>query len=168
LTARRREPQHEFSPDATREARPVIRSLLTAATILAAPVAFASDAALTVFKSPDCGCCGAWAKAMETGGFAVRIVERGWSELDALKARLGIAPEHAGCHTAEIDGYVVEGHVPAADIRRLLDERPEAIGIAAPGMPVGSPGMEMGGQTEPYDVVLVTEPGNAVLFERHD
>lgn len=146
----------------------MIRSLLTAATILAAPVAFASDAALTVFKSPDCGCCGAWAEAMEAGGFAVRIVERDWSELDALKAKLGIAPEHAGCHTAEIDGYVVEGHVPAADIRRLLDERPEAIGIAAPGMPVGSPGMEMGGQTEAYDVVLVTSPGEAVLFERHE
>ncbi len=144
----------------------MLRAALIAATFLCAPALAAGE--MTVFKSPDCGCCGAWAEAMEAEGFSVRIEERDWSELDALKARLGIAPAHAGCHTAEIDGYVVEGHVPAADIRRLLAERPDAIGIAVPGMPVGSPGMEMGGRTEPYDVVLVTRPGAAVLFERHD
>lgn len=146
----------------------MLRMILLLVSILAAPMAVAAEGVLTVHKSPDCGCCGAWADAMIEDGFEVRILERDWSELDRLKAKLGIAPEHAGCHTAEIDGYVVEGHAPAADIRRLLEKRPDAIGIAVPGMPVGSPGMEMGGQTEAYDVVLVTSPGKAAIFQRYD
>ncbi len=138
--------------------------------LAAALVALGGAAAaqqMLVHKSPDCGCCGAWAEAMAAAGFEVEIAHDDWAALDRLKAELGVAPEHAGCHTAEIAGYVVEGHVPAEDIRRLLAERPAAVGIAVPGMPVGSPGMEMGGRVDPYDVILITEPGEAEVFARH-
>ena len=123
---------------------------------------------MVVHKSPDCGCCGAWAEAMAADGFEIRIEHSDWAGLDALKARVGIAPEHAGCHTAVVEGYVVEGHVPAAEVRRLLDDRPDAVGLAGPGMPVGSPGMEMGGRVDPYDVVLITRPGEGEVFARYD
>jgi hypothetical protein len=136
------------------------------AAMLAPGVVAAQE--MVVHKSPDCGCCGAWADAMAAEGFGVRIQHADWGALDALKARLGVAPEHAGCHTAVVEGYVVEGHVPAADIRRMLDARPDAVGLAVPGMPVGSPGMEMGGRVDPYDVLLVTESGEAEVFARHD
>lgn len=141
------------------------RAALIAALLM--PVA-AGAQEMVVHKSPDCGCCGAWAEAMAADGFEIRIEHAEWAELDALKARLGIAPEHAGCHTAIVEGYVVEGHVPAADVRRMLAERPDAVGIAVPGMPVGSPGMEMGDRVDPYDVLLVTGPGEGAFFASHD
>lgn len=142
-----------------------VRGALVAAMMLPG---LAAAQEMVVHKSPDCGCCGAWADAMAADGFEIRIEHADWAELDALKARLGVAPAHAGCHTATVEGYVVEGHVPAADVRRMLAERPEAVGIAVPGMPVGSPGMEMGGRVDRYDVVLITEPGEGEVFSSHD
>ncbi len=142
-----------------------IRGALVAAMMLPG---LAAAQEMVVHKSPDCGCCGAWADAMTADGFEIRVEHADWAELDALKARLGVAPAHAGCHTATVEGYVVEGHVPAADVRRMLAERPEAVGIAVPGMPVGSPGMEMGGRVDPYDVMLITAPGEGEVFASHD
>lgn len=107
---------------------------------------------LEVYASPWCGCCGAWVEHMQAAGFAVQVNEV--DDLAPLKAMLGIAPELQSCHTAVVDGYVVEGHVPAREVRRLLEERPAAIGLAVPGMPIGSPGMEQGGVREPYEVVV--------------
>ncbi len=93
-------------------------------------------------KSATCGCCGRWATRMREAGYAVEeIVE---ADMQAVKARLGVPEKLASCHTAELDGYIIEGHVPAQAIERLLKERPRALGLAAPGMPMGSPGMEMG------------------------
>ena len=122
---------------------------------------------LSVSKSPTCGCCGAWIDHMRTAGFEVEVQDVGDEALAALKSRLGMAPEHTSCHTAEFDGYFVEGHVPAEDVKRLLAERPEARGLAVPGMPAGSPGMEMGDMRDPYDTLLIGRDGQATVFARH-
>lgn len=111
---------------------------------------------MIVHKSPTCGCCGGWAKRMREAGYVVEEVVE--SDVKAVKARLGVPDAMASCHTAEIDGFVVEGHVPAQAISQLLKERPKAIGLAAPGMPMGSPGMEMG-EPEAYTLYLFDASG---------
>ena len=108
---------------------------------------------ITVSKDPNCGCCSGWVEHLLAAGFQATVNNVG--NLPAMKARLGVPDELASCHTAEVAGYVIEGHVPASAIKRLLAERPKAIGLAVPGMPVGSPGMEVpGSPNEAYDVVL--------------
>jgi hypothetical protein len=119
-----------------------------------------------VHKSPTCGCCGAWIDHLRKHGFRVEVREE--VDLGPTKARLGVPAGKASCHTAEIDGYLVEGHVPAADIERLLRERPRARGLVLPGMPVGSPGMEVEGvAAQPYTVELVTEAGDTLPYAHH-
>ena len=120
---------------------------------------------IRVHKTPWCGCCGGWVEHLRRSGFAPSVVEH--QDLTPVASRLGIPDAMRSCHTAEIGGYFVEGHVPAADIRRLLAERPAARGIAVPGMPVGSPGMEQGGRRQPYQVMLVDRRGTPRLFARH-
>lgn len=140
------------------------RRLLAAAAALAAlPLhARAANAApvVEVWKSPTCGCCKDWIAHLEANGFEVRTQDSGNT---AVRARLGLPERYGSCHTARVGGYVVEGHVPAEDIRRLLAERPQALGLAVPGMPVGSPGMDgpaYGGRRDPYDVLLVQADGS--------
>lgn len=114
-----------------------------------------------VTKDPSCGCCEAWVKHLRDAGFPVRVVN---APVNPVKARLGVPRELASCHTAQVGGYVVEGHVPAAAIKRLLAEKPSATGLAVPGMPVGSPGMEVNG-AEPatYEVVLFGPNGRGTF-----
>lgn len=108
---------------------------------------------MKVTKDPSCGCCEAWVAHLAAAGFSVRVVDS--TDMDGLKQRLAVPADLASCHTAEIGGYVVEGHVPAAAIRRLLAERPDATGLAVPGMPAGSPGMDFpGADPEPYEAFL--------------
>ena len=128
---------------------------------------FVEGETLHVAKSPTCGCCGAWVDHMRQAGFDVKVENLEHDALQALKARLGISPRHASCHTARIAGYVIEGHVPAPDVRRLLQDRPQGIGLTVPGMPIGSPGMEMGDEREPYDVVLIKPDGSGETFQAH-
>lgn len=112
---------------------------------------------MDVWKDPNCGCCKDWIALMEKAGFAVTEHETGNS---AMRAKLGLPARLGSCHTALVDGYAVEGHVPPADVRKLLQQKPKALGIAVPGMPVGSPGMdgpEYGGRKDPFDVLLVTK-----------
>jgi hypothetical protein len=111
---------------------------------------------VTVSKDPNCGCCEGWVDHLRQAGFAVTTHDM--PELSALKNRLGVPEKLASCHTAQVDGYVIEGHVPADAIKRLLRERPAATGLAVPGMPVGSPGME-GGTPDLYDVVMFGKEG---------
>jgi hypothetical protein len=112
---------------------------------------------VTMHKSPTCGCCGAWAARMREAGYVVEeIVE---ADMQAVKKRLGVPERLASCHTAEIDGYIVEGHVPPQAVAQLLQERPKAVGLAAPGMPSGSPGME-GGEPEVYRLYLFEASGS--------
>jgi hypothetical protein len=114
---------------------------------------------ITVHKDPSCGCCSGWVRRLQGAGFVAKVLET--RDIDAAKARLGVPDDLAACHTAELSGYVVEGHVPAAALERLLVEKPKAAGLAVPGMPVGSPGME-GESPEPYDVVLFGPDGRRI------
>lgn len=143
--------------------------LVVCAAALVAP-AFANKHALPlveVWKSPTCGCCKDWIKHLEADGFKVRVFETGNT---AMRGRLGIPAQLGSCHTARVGGYAVEGHVPARDIRRLLEERPAAVGLAVPAMPVGSPGMdgpEYGGRRDPYDVLLIAQGGRSSVFQSY-
>jgi hypothetical protein len=112
-----------------------------------------------IHRDASCGCCGRWAARLKEAGFAVEIVNE--PDMKAVKSRLGVPAELTSCHTAEIEGYVVEGHTPVAAIKRLLQEKPKATGLATPGMPSGSPGMEMGGEAEPYEVFLFGPEGQS-------
>ena len=120
-----------------------------------------------VWKSPTCGCCKDWIVHLEANGFRTQVHETGNT---AMRARLGIAEKYGSCHTARVGGYVIEGHVPAADIRRLLKQAPRATGLAVPGMPIGSPGMDgpaYNGRRDPYDVLLIAKDGSASVFQSH-
>jgi hypothetical protein len=119
---------------------------------------------VVVAKDPSCGCCAAWIDHMRAAGFMVDVVET--AELNRVKQRLGVPQDLASCHSAEVGEYVVEGHVPAAEVKRLLAERPRARGLAVPGMPMGSPGMEMDGQSDTYEVVLFG-PAGRTTFARY-
>ena len=118
---------------------------------------------LLVYKSAGCGCCGEWEKHMRAAGF--RVESHSVEDIVAVKRKLGVPDTLASCHTATVSGYVIEGHVPAADVQRLLRERPAAIGLAAPGMPRGAPGME-GNGTAPYET-LAFQSSRSWVFERH-
>jgi hypothetical protein len=133
------------------------------ATLASAAVpAFGSTAtAIEVYKSPSCGCCGDWVKHLQANGFAVTVHDVGNA---SARARLGIPARLGSCHTAQIGGYAIEGHVPAREIKRLLAERPAARGLAVPGMPIGSPGMEQGDRRDAYDVLLVRADGGTTVF----
>lgn len=132
------------------------------------PPPAAAKTVIQVYKSPTCGCCTAWVEHIKASGFDTQVFDISDAELQARKARLGVGPRLASCHTAIVNGYVVEGHVPAADIKRMLSEKPAIAGIAAPGMPVGSPGMEVPGQRgEKYDVVSFTKAGATKVFASH-
>lgn len=140
------------------------------AAVASAPTpAVAVDPSLPVvrvFKSPTCGCCGDWVTHMQAHGFAVEVVDT--DDLMTIKAALGVPAQLGSCHTAEIGDYVVEGHVPAPDIKTLLAEAPEARGLAVPGMPVGSPGMEIPGQpAQPYDVVAFGSDGSTSVYRAY-
>ncbi|MFP5380489.1 MAG: DUF411 domain-containing protein, partial [Vicinamibacteria bacterium] len=114
-----------------------------------------------------CGCCGVWVEHLRANGFTVVAHDVPQAELDGIAREAGLGTELRSCHTAKVGGYAVEGHVPAADIKRLLTERPEVAGIAVPGMPVGSPGMEMGDRRDPYNVVAFTRDGRRSVFAQY-
>ncbi len=117
-----------------------------------------------VWKDPNCGCCKDWMAHLEANGFTVKAHDQGNT---AARRRLGLPDRYGSCHTATVGGYVVEGHVPAADIQRLLRDKPRALGLSVPRMPIGSPGMdgpEYGGQKDPYEVLLVQRDGQATVY----
>lgn len=151
---------------ATRRALVIGAAQAAAALMLVRPV-FAVDALprMTVTRDPNCGCCGGWVAHVKAAGFPVAVIEA--ADLAPLKARLGVPDALVACHTAEVGGYVVEGHVPGDAIKRPLTERPQATGLAVAGMPVGSPGMEVSGTPpETYEVVLFA-PGSQRVFARY-
>ena len=144
--------------------------LLAAAASSAALPAQASrpaKIAMEVWKDPNCGCCKDWVEIMQKSGFAVTVHDSGNA---AVRAQLGLPQRLGSCHTALVDGYLIEGHVPAADIHRLLKEKPKALGLTNPGMPVGSPGMDgpqYQGRKDPYDILLVSQTGEVSVFTRY-
>ena len=149
------------------------RRLLISAASLAATAPFAATAqasapTIHVVKDINCGCCTAWVEILGNAGFMVTTQASMGTLLIRHKLENGIPQQMHSCHTGEVEGYMIEGHVPPADIRRLLDERPEAIGLAVPGMPYGSPGMGPEDQREAYDVFLIRKDGSTEIFARYD
>lgn len=143
----------------------ILRTSLVCAAILSAQAAQASEDEVVMYKDPNCGCCGQWAEHLRTNGFSVKEIATG--DMESIKREAKLPPELASCHTARVGGYVVEGHVPAYDIRRLLAERPSVIGISVPGMPLGSPGMEGPYAAESYQVMSFDAEGKARVFAEH-
>jgi hypothetical protein len=130
-------------------------------------LAAAETTSIEVWKSANCDCCIKWVEHLEANGLATKVNDVTPPLLDEIKRKAGISEEYASCHTAKIGGYVIEGHVPAPDIKRLVAEKPDAVGLTVPGMPIGSPGMEQGNETEPYDVLLLKKDGAPEIFTRH-
>ncbi|KAB2886044.1 MAG: DUF411 domain-containing protein [Albidovulum sp.] len=121
-----------------------------------------------VLKDPNCGCCSAWIEILERDGFPVTTEARAGTLLMRYKSENGIPQSMVSCHTARVEGYMIEGHVPVADIRRLLEERPDAVGLAVPDMPYGSPGMGPESEREAFDVFLIRRDGSTEVFTRYD
>jgi hypothetical protein len=151
--------------------RPERRKLLLATIALGltplSSLAAIEPVPMTVWKDPNCGCCADWVTHLEGHGFVVKVLDSGNS---AVRSQLGLPQKYASCHTAVTQGYVIEGHVPASDIHRLLKERPPALGLAVPGMPIGSPGMDgpaYGGRSDRYAVLLVEKNGTASVFSAY-
>ena len=138
--------------------------LLVAGTLLALGSA-AHAATMTVYKSASCGCCAKWVEHVQKHGFTVKVVNL--DDIMAVKAKAGIPDEMASCHTTKVGGYVVEGHVPTADIKKLLASKPKAVGIAVPGMPMGAPGMEHGDHRQPFQTLLLKADGSTSVFASH-
>ena len=148
-----------------------VRRQLIVSLVLAAPAlstrAAAEQVMIEVWKDPSCGCCKDWVKHLQANGFKVKINDSGNTE---ARARLGMPIQYAACHTGEVGGYAIEGHVPAREIRRLLKERPTAVGLSVPGMPRGAPGMDdpaYGQERDHYDVFLVHQDGSVRVYQSY-
>lgn len=144
------------------------RALLTA--LILTPIGALAQTATTVevWKTPDCGCCKDWVKYLQNNGF--RVVAHDVSDTSSFRRRNGIPDEYGSCHSALVEGYALEGHVPAKEIKRLLRERPVAVGLTVPSMPLGSPGMdgpEYEGRKVPYDVFLIARGGKASVYQTY-
>lgn len=140
-----------------------MKKLLSSLTLLAT-LSFANS--MTVYKSPYCGCCGAWVDHVKNNGLEVKTIEK--NDLSAIKQNGGITPELSSCHTAFIEGYVIEGHVNYSAIEKLLKEKPkDIIGLTVPGMPIGSPGMEQGNKKDAYNILAIHKDGSTSIYERH-
>ena len=139
--------------------------LMAALSFSTTALAAGAAQSIHVYKSPTCGCCTDWVKHLEENGFEVEVTET--NNLNPIKADAGLTPALASCHTAFIGDYVIEGHVPASDIQRLLAEAPKATGLSVPGMPMGSPGMEIGNRKDHYKVILCNDAGQTRVFAEY-
>ncbi|HIE55716.1 MAG TPA: DUF411 domain-containing protein [Chromatiaceae bacterium] len=140
----------------------VLAAGVAAATMamIATPAVMAAE--VVVYKSPTCGCCKKWVQHMRENGFDVEVHEQ--YNVTPVKNRLGVPGQVRSCHTAKVDGYIIEGHVPADVVKRLLQEKPQVAGLAVPGMPMGSPGME-GFRKDPYNILSFTSEGKTAIYE---
>ena len=148
--------------------RRVMQGAAALAGSAALPAFAKTDRFIHVLKDPNCGCCAAWVRILQDEGFEVTTETSFGTLLIRQKLDNGIPQEMISCHTGEIDGYFIEGHVPADDIRRLLSERPDAVGLAVPGMPYGSPGMGPEDSREAYDVFLIRRDGSTEVFTSYE
>ncbi|GAB4257424.1 MAG: DUF411 domain-containing protein [Methylomicrobium sp.] len=124
------------------------------------------DKEIVVYRSPTCGCCGKWIRHLQDEHF--KVIDNVVNDMDSIKKKYGVPAELASCHTAIIGGYVIEGHVPAEDIDKLMSLKPDIMGIAVPGMPVGTPGMEMGGRKDSFKVIAFDKEQRRQIFSAHD
>ena len=147
--------------------RALLLGMVALGAIPTAALAKPQPVAVQIWKDPHCGCCKDWIEHLEHHGFTATVIDRG---NNAARARLGMPQKCASCHTALVQGYVIEGHVPASDIRRLLKEKPQALGLAVPEMPIGSPGMDgpaYAGRRDAYQVLLIQQDGSAKVFNTY-
>ncbi len=141
-----------------------LSSVLLISALASASALAQSLPKLEVYKSPHCGCCGKWIDHMKSNGFKVEIHDV--EDVPGNRKKLGMPEKFASCHTAKIGAYLVEGHVPAADVKQMLKEKPKALGIAVPSMPAGSPGMDIP-NSPPYETLLVQSDGSSKVFAKH-
>lgn len=142
-----------------------LQVLLAVLSVGTAGISYAQTAGtVDMYKSPYCGCCGKWAEHMTKAGFTVKAHEV--EDVPAVRKKLGMPDKLGSCHTAKVGNYLLEGHVPAEDVKRLLKEKPTALGLAVPGMPAGSPGMDVP-NSPPYDALLVQKDGTTRVFSKH-
>jgi len=143
-----------------------MRQLKTFLITLSLFTSSAIAADMTIYKSPYCGCCTAWAEQVEEAGFEVTIIEQ--DNNNEIRQAHGITPQLTSCHTAKIGDYVLEGHVPIADIKRMLKEKPAIAGLAVPGMPASSPGMDVPGNSDPYQVIAFRKNGQKAVYNQYN
>ncbi len=143
-----------------------LKRIISLSFITVLPFAAIAAQESITYKSAQCGCCTEWVDYMEKNGFDIIVEDR--NDMAQIKEKLGIHPTLASCHTTVIDGYVFEGHIPASDIKDFLSEKPKLSGLAVPGMPIGSPGMEYGDRKDPYNVIGFTESGMTTIFSQHN
>ena len=142
-----------------------LKKSLLATTLFATSVFAMEGKNMTVYKSPYCGCCTSWVEIMEKKGF--NVTTKKVDNVNEIKAKVGITRDTASCHTAIVDGYVVEGHVNYSAIKKMLKNKPDIKGITVPGMPIGSPGMEQGDMKQPYDILYINKDGSTGVYEKH-
>lgn len=145
-----------------------LRLMWLAMLVMTLLPAAAFSATLEMMTTGGCACCHAWARHLREAGHEVVVKDLAMGQLMKMKLDAGIPAALTACHTAKVEGYLIEGHVPERDVRRLLDERPDALGLIVPGMPIGSPGMESGNKPEPYKVLLLKKDGSTEVFARYD
>ena len=147
--------------------RSLLQVLLTGLGVGMVPVAAQTRRALQVYKDPTCGCCALWVTHMRDHGFTATVTDV--ADMTSIKMKLRVPSTVRSCHTASVDGYALEGHVPAADVLRLLRDRPKVAGIGVPGMPIGSPGMEVNGtKPQAFDVLAFDASGKTHVFASHN
>lgn len=144
-----------------------LRLIWLAMLVMTLLPAAAFSASLEMMTTGGCACCHAWARHLREAGHEVVVKDFAMGQLMKKKLDAGIPAALTACHTAKVEGYLIEGHVPERDVRRLLDERPDALGLVVPGMPIGSPGMESGNKREPYEVLLLKKDGSTEVFARY-
>lgn len=149
----------------TRLLRTALNLMMVASVWTGSSLAIAADEPVVMYKDPNCGCCGAWAEHLREHGFTVQEIAT--QSMAQVKREAGVPEQLSSCHTAKVAGYVLEGHVPASDVRRLLAERPALVGLSVPGMPLGSPGMEGPYPAESYQVIGFDRAGGREVFSRH-
>ena len=142
-------------------------TLATAALVSAQQKPISSRTPIVVYKTATCGCCAMWVEHMRQNGFQPTVHDVTAAQVRAVSQAAGLKNEDTSCHTAKVGNFIVEGHVPAADVKRMLKEKPAIAGITAPGMPVGSPGMEMGDRKQPYNVMAFTKDGRSTVYSKH-
>lgn len=145
-----------------------MKTLLMAALLGASAMAHAAGPLVEVWKSPSCGCCGDWVQHLKDNGFTVKVTET--EEVSVWREKLGMPERYGSCHSAKVGAYALEGHVPASEVKRLLREKPKAVGLAVPGMPLGSPGMDGAayqGRKHTYDVLLVQRDGASKSYQHY-
>jgi len=141
------------------------RSVSVARNVNKERIKLSATPEIVVYRSPSCSCCGGWIDYMKKQGFPTKVILT--SDIEAVKQKYGVPDRLASCHTAVIDGYVIEGHVPVDDVNRLLQEKPNVVGISVPEMPVGTPGMEMGDRKDPFTVLSFDRQGKSTAFNKY-